>query len=655
MQQQPNPGKKLLVNYIIKLFIYFTVVFFLFRVVSSLLFMPASINVFPFIGSFLLGFIYDAKWVAILLLPIISLGSFFSFLNMFGNKFAKWFWIIYLVLGSFLYLFMFCADFGHFGYVGTRLNASALNFFEDPNEMIGMLFETYPMPLILLSLLVVLFFVGYLFLKLYNAIKNAISNSNIKPIWVIIILAFFIYGKPWVTPLKRSDAMVVFNNKFNAYLALNPMQNFFTTLQMRNPILTENNLSLHKNFIQNYFGVINNTNNITRVVTNKPLSDTPINIVIVLCESLSGYKTSLFSSPLNSTPFLKTLSSESVFYTRAFTPHFGTARGLFALTTGIPDVQLSKFSSRNEGIINSKPCLLNELKQHDKYYFLGGSASFNNFKGIVNNINNVKILERGSFCVPDVNTWGISDKQLFLAANSTFKNSSKPFAAIIQTSQNHRPYTVSKDDSTCNFKTYPNDSLKKYGFGSKDEYNAMQLFDYSVQQFIEAAKKETYFNNTLFVFIGDHGIPGNASATFPPAWTTDKLSEEHVPLLFYCPKYLQPKILTQVVSQIDVLPTALTIAGYSYTNTTMGRNVYNQQYTNNLAMIIYHDEGDYGIVSDSTYYIKSIDFKTEKIVPTIYTAAIWSSNVTAALKAQYNPLADNYLAVARWCLVNTKR
>ncbi len=61
----------------------------------------------------------------------------------------------------------------------------------------------------------------------------------------------------------------------------------------------------------------------------------------------------------------------------------------------------------------------------------------------------------------------------------------------------------------------PLDSLQKYGFESLEELNAFRYTDFSYRTFIEAARKEKYFNNTIFVFIGDHGIPGNAGNMFP--------------------------------------------------------------------------------------------------------------------------------------------
>ncbi len=135
-----------------------------------------------------------------------------------------------------------------------------------------------------------------------------------------------------------------------------------------------------------------------------------------------------------------------------------------------------------------------------------------------------------------VDVWGISDKQLFLEANDVFKMQTNPFVAVIQTADNHRPYTIPAEDKKAfQVKKYATDSLKKYGFESNDELNAFRYTDFSFQTFIEAAKKEKYFNNTIFVFVGDHGIRGDVGNMFPQAWNADGLTTQHVPLLFYSP------------------------------------------------------------------------------------------------------------------------
>jgi hypothetical protein len=49
--------------------------------------------------------------------------------------------------------------------------------------------------------------------------------------------------------------------------------------------------------------------------------------VVVLCESFSGYKSSMWGNPLDPTPYFATLARDGVFFDNCFTRHFGTARG----------------------------------------------------------------------------------------------------------------------------------------------------------------------------------------------------------------------------------------------------------------------------------------------------------------------------------------
>jgi phosphoglycerol transferase MdoB-like AlkP superfamily enzyme len=242
------------------------------------------------------------------------------------------------------------------------------------------------------------------------------------------------------------------------------------------------------------------------------------NVVLVICESFSMYKSSMSQNVLNPTPYFNELCKQGIFFERCFSPTFGTARGVFATITGIPDVQLSKFATRNEASVNQRT-IINDFQGYDKYYFIGGRSQFNNFSGLIKNINDVKIFEEGSYKSPKMNVWGISDKNLFLEANGVLAKQNKPFFAIIQTADNHRPFDIPIEDNDFVQQTIADEELKKNGFESLKEYNAFAYTDYCYRKFIEAASKESYFNNTIFVFVGDHGVEGNATAIYPNAWT----------------------------------------------------------------------------------------------------------------------------------------
>ena len=170
---------------------------------------------------------------------------------------------------------------------------------------------------------------------------------------------------------------------------------------------------------------------------------------------------------------------------------------------------------------------------------------------------------------------------------------------------------------------------------------------------MEGARKEPYFNNTLFVFVGDHGVAGNAKAIYQKEWTDNRLTEMHVPLLFYAPGKLSAQVRTEVVSQIDVLPTVAGITGQKHTNSTLGRDVVNK-HNNHSAFFIRHDEGEIGLVTDDFYFTKNILFEREKI-QLLNKGAVYSKHQLDSAQRRLSVVATGYLETARWMLMNNKQ
>ena len=234
-----------------------------------------------------------------------------------------------------------------------------------------------------------------------------------------------------------------------------------------------------------------------------------------------------------------------------------------------------------------------------------------------------------------------------------FSQQKDPFFAIIQSSDNHPPYSIAEEDKDFVRKEADEAELEKYGFESAAQYNAMRYFDYSVEKFMESAKKERYFQNTLFVFVGDHGVAGNAKAIYQQEWTDNRLTEMHVPLLFYAPGHLSPQLRTEVVSQVDVLPTLAGIAGQKHTNSTLGRDVVNK-HNNHSAFFIRHDEGEIGLITDDFYFTKNILFEREKL-QLLNKKATYSKQQLDSAQRRLSKVASGYLETARWMLMNNKQ
>lgn len=641
--------------WVYNLLLIYLVMFTAFRLITLVAFIPEDESWVNTLPSFWLGVRYDLRWISLILLPIIlvSLRPEFS---PFYSRANKRFWTWYLAIATFFVFFFFAADFGCFSYNRTRLNASALNFVEDAQISAQMLWQSYPIVWMILGLVIAVMLLRIMFRKLHGNVVSKTDGLGIpySRKWflaVTLVLGFFVYGNVGFQPLRWRHAFGMTDN-FSCYLALNPLQNFFTTLKFRKPVFNADKAKESFSVMADWLGIDKNEFSFKRTAVHSNTNISKPNVVLVVCESFSMYKSSMSGNELNTTPYFHSLADSGMFFEKCFTPHFSTARGLFATITGIPDVQLSKFSTRNPLALDQHT-IINDFEDYSKFYFLGGSPSFNNFEGLIKNIDDVEMVTEGKFASKPVNVWGISDKDLFLEANKRFAQQDKPFFAIIQTADNHRPFMIPEDEKEFKEVKYTREQLNANGFESNEEVNAFRYADYCIEKFMEAARKEEYFGNTIFVFIGDHGVSGNAKAIYPEVWTKERLTEEHVPLLFYAPKFIAPQKRTEAVSQIDVLPTVAGLAGQSYTNTTLGRDLNNKPNSNHGAFIIHHDEGRIGMVTNDFYFTKNINFHNEKM-HFFPSAKEYSQAEIDSIKKRMSELTTAYYETAKWMLMNNQ-
>ena len=648
------------IQWIVKLFLIYLCIFTAFRIVIVILFKPKTMGWFDLFPSFWLGLKYDLRWISVVLSPIIILSIYKKFAPFHSPKNKKG-WTIYLAIITLVIMFFYGADIGNFSYNHTRIAASALNFKDDPYEMFRMVWETYPVIWILIGLALAVFIAAKLFRRTHVSVdvNSKLHKFEYQRRWYLIalfLMFWFVYGFCCFKPLTRQDAYQL-NDNFKSYLALNPFQNFITTLKFRSPDLNTSGAAKHYTAIADYLqldSVVRAKDSYLRtVIPNSHSLESKPNVVLVLCESFSMYKSSMSGNKLNSTPYFNEMCKQGVFFDRCFTPTFGTARGLFATITGIPDVQMAKFSTQNEEAVNQHT-IINSFEGYNKFYFIGGRSQFNNFRGLMSNVDNIDIYEKGKYRSPEINVWGISDKDLFLEANDVLKQQAKPFFAVIQTAHNHRPFMIPPGEKEFGCPVVEKEILSKYGFDSQEEYEAFCYTDFCFKKFIETAKQQAYFNNTIFIFVGDHGVEGDAGAEYPKAWTAQRLSDEHVPLLYYAPSLLPPANYHFTVSQIDILPTLAGMVHQPYNNSTLGRDVINQTNIFHSAFIIHHDEGNIGIVTDDYYFVKNINIAQQELVPLKDNLPALTRERSDSIMQKLSQLTSGIYETCKWMLVNNK-
>ncbi|MCW9025294.1 MAG: LTA synthase family protein [Gammaproteobacteria bacterium] len=565
------------------------------------------------LNSFYMGIKFDLRLVLLILLPLFAFGGFRIF-SPFESKIARNLWFGYLGLAFAVVLLFYYMNFGYYAYLQTPMNATVLRFAYNFSTSMQMVRESYPVIPITMSLLVLIsLYVWFLHRLLSHAALYA--NPHFRGWYktgmvstTILLILLGLYGKFSYYPLRWSDAFSS-PHAFAPAVTLNPVLYFFNTLKNKTVGYDENKTREYYDVVADFLGVENKdpqTLNYRREIKQAgPYAAQRPNVVMVFLESFASYKAGVFGNPLNPTPHFDAMAKQSLQFTRYYSPHTGTARSVFAAITGIPDIELNKTSSRNPLVVDQHT-VVNAFKDYEKFYFLGGSANWGNIRGVLqHNIHDLQVYEEGSYSSPRIDVWGISDLDLFREADTVLKEQDKPFFAIIQTSGNHRPYTIPENNEGFESIEHDKDTINKAGFNSNGEYNAFRFMDHSIGFFLEAAKQSSYFDNTIFIFYGDHGITGYGGEHSPEFENDYVLTGFHTPLVFYAPKLItKPYIDTSPASELDLLPTIAGLAAPGYVNTSLGRDLRDPQFADKryAFTITHHSVPEIGVIADDYYF-----------------------------------------------------
>lgn len=603
----------------------------LFRWLFYLVFIQSVVhNAGEVAEAWYLGIKFDLRLALILTLPlwlliIIWKGKIFE-RSIFRKIILTYFFIIELAL-----ILIYITDLGFYGYLNRRLDVFIFHFFnlQDADTNLQMVWESYPVIWGFIGIVVVMVVLFLLHRTLYRrfAIQKA-KRLAVKPpakkkksvlivgmVIVFVLMAGGIYGNFDYYPLRWSQAMFTGDNRISN-LALNPVLNLVNSFKYRNETVNLEATRKYYPTIANYLGVQNPDSaklDFTRFYPGDSTQKRP-NIVFVMLESTGAAVSSMYGNPLQPTPNMKQLADSGVLFENFYVPAHSTARTVFGLTTGLPDITTTETASRHKKIIDQR-VIMNEFNGYNKYYLLGGNMNWANIRAVfTNNVQGVKLFEESDFKRKKLDVWGISDYDLVQEANKVFKNSydsKKPFVAFLQLADNHRPYSTTPGDG--DFKRWtdkdidPN-KMKASGFISLDQLNALRYEDYNVGKLIKLAKESGYMKNTIFVFFGDHNCTLNSYNFMPLPEYAMGIWEVHVTAFIYAPQFFKPQRVNTPANLIDLYPTMAHVAGIPFHNYTLGTNILDST-RQHYSFICYWRNGSffYGLLGKNFLYEMSKD------------------------------------------------
>jgi len=299
----------------------------------------------------------------------------------------------------------------------------------------------------------------------------------------------------------------------------------------------------------------------------------PLNIVIIIEESLGAqYVGALGGRGL--TPRLDALMAQGWALTNLYATGTRSVRGLEAIVTGFPPTpaQAVLKLSRAQQNFFTLADLLDDFGYESRFIY-GGEAHFDNMRGFFLANGFQDIHDVSEFHQPDfVGSWGAADEDMFDELHRLLQAGGKaPSFTVAFTVSNHSPWE------------YPAGRIEPVGEAASVD-NAVRYADWALGQFFDRAKGSAYWSNTLFLIVADHDSRVYGAEQVP-------VERFHVPALFLGAD-VQPRLDNRLVSQIDLAPTLVSLAGLDAEHPMVGVDLARHspdralmQYDNNFGFL----------------------------------------------------------------------
>lgn len=512
------------------------------------------------------------------------------------SQFTKWYlYLLYPI--AFLICF---ADIPYYLQFGNRFNINAFQWLDSPVFVFKMIFQEPKYWLAILPFILYVFlwiiilkklFRNYISEKTYFETKSLkINTIQFSIINILIFSLLFLGVRGRVekkSPIRIGTAFFSPYSHINN-LGLNPvftlLRSYLDDVKNRDKEISFMDENQAFEIIQKEFN-FEPIEEISPIARQENIGRNPnnYNIVIVIMESMGAANLERFGNPNKLCPALDTLANNSISFDKAYTTGIHTHNGIFSTLFSLP--ALPQKHPMNIFPIPEYDGISKTLKENSykTMFFLTHDEQFDNIGGFLMANNFDKIISQKDYPSKEVvNTLGVPDHIMFDKGIEVLSKTKEPFFASFLTSTNHGPYEVPKD---INFKPKSSDV----------KIQTIEYSDWAIGQFIENAKKTDWFENTIFVFVSDHGFHSATPYEI-------SLSYHHTPIIFYSPKIIDSVYSYQgIASQMDIYPSLMHILGHQYINNTLGVNLF--ETSRNYAP--YTNGSNYGAIGDSLLFIKT--------------------------------------------------
>jgi len=319
------------------------------------------------------------------------------------------------------------------------------------------------------------------------------------------------------------------------------------------------------------------------LTTDKP------NVVIIQLESFTADVIQSLGGEKGDAPNFEKFIKNGVLFNNIYSAGDRTDKGIIAILSGFPSQAIRSIimdTVKQEKL----PSLLTEFKDngYTTSYFYGGTSEYMNFDNYMADHKTDHVTDKRNIPKNEIgSTWGAHDNILFAKHIAYLDKQTKPFFSLIQTLTNHEPFVLPVKPH------FKGDDLPNM-FRSTTWFT-----DSCLNAYFEEAKKHSWYKNTLFILVADHGhrLPKKTSAAYNPA-------KYHIPLLFFGgaikPEYRGIQV-NKLGNQTDIAATLLAQLNMPQQKFKWSKNLLNP-YTGEFAFFDWDNGFDFMLPGQAISY-----------------------------------------------------
>lgn len=505
--------------------------------------------------------IFDASNLAFTfgLFVVISLLPFRCRTNSKYQSVLFWYFVVAVVVLVVLNI----TDSIYFHYASRRITSDEFSYFDNGNTFLilgkGIVENWY----------LVLFGIGLIILSvwLYRRIKYQplhIKSWMYYPLHIavlvlsglLLIVAMRGGTSRAIRPITLSNATQFVESPVKSYIVLN---NPFCIIKT----LKKEQINYTKYFTEAELDTLYSP--VHKVDGNQELKRK--NVVIFILESFSFEHSALLNPGLYKdgvkyTPFIDSLMQQGYIFDKCYSNGHKSIDALPSILTSIPSFK-TPFALTQQAISPTRglgTLLGNE--GWDTWFFNGserrsmGFVAYAKSAGFVN-FRTREDYERTRGKNDFDGYWGIWDEPFLNYMANELSNAKEPFLSATFTLSSHHPFIVPDKYK---------DVLPK---GKTKAQQCVAYTDHAIRNFFEVAKNQTWFKNTIFVFVADHV----SCETFTEE-ARSGAGNFHIIYFMYTPDGSVKGRSSTVTQQIDIMPTLLGLLNYNKPYFAFGRDVF---------------------------------------------------------------------------------